>query len=181
MKIGTHRQSETTIGLFLNTPRSRFVVPSFLTSIKPLSPDLKGGGRHACHAEKCKWQRSREKEERARLEVETLLSPLTEAIPPPDPRPHISGWTLNPWPHQWGRVPPRVVHAHTVYLQTPSGLRAGSHYLEIVSVSVCGGFLPPRGKAQRAGAWSLCEMLMWNQTGWTLSAAMCEAVLVGER
>lgn len=116
MKIGTHRQSETTIGLFLNTPRSRFVVPSFLTSIKPLSPDLKGGGRHACHAEKCKWQRSREKEERARLEVETLLSPLTEAIPPPDPRPHISGWTLNLWPHQWGRVPPRVVYAHTQYI-----------------------------------------------------------------
>lgn len=131
----------------------RHFPPLFLTSGIHSFLHLRGALCHltkrwgSCHAEKCKWQSSLGKEERVRAEVETLATPLTEAITPRDPGPHISGWTLAPWPHQRCWVP-QATHTHT-HLRHPLARRQPLPG-DCISVSLWGGLLVPWGKAEKA-------------------------------
>lgn len=129
---------------------------------------IKGGGHRACHGEKCKWQSSLEKEERVRAEVETLPSPSGHNTS----RPQATHFWVN-----FGPVTTPVVlgtssshthtHTHTHTISSDTLWLAGRQPLpgDCISVSLW-GILAPWGKAERPGAWSLCEMLMWNKTGW---------------
>lgn len=116
---------------------------------------------HVCRAENCKWQSSLGERGEDGAEVETQPLPLTEAITPLDPEAthfwvnfgpcdHTSGAEYLFKSHSYAHA-----HTHTLRLQTPSSLQAGSHYLEIVSVSVffAEGFLFPgvRQKGQAPG------------------------------
>lgn len=141
------------------------------------------GGFHVCHNGKCRWQSSEGRTVRVSVEIEILLSPLTVASAPFNLNPHVSEWTLAPTtPVELGTSLSQT-HAciHTnIISQSPSGFQSCSYYLEIVSVSVCRGYLLP-GVKHRGQA----PDLLWNvnveQNRLKLKSVMiCAARLIGQ-